>query len=110
MEQQGYKHWKFFRFLEILVHTENVEGNFLMLEEFQDKFKIKTNFFYYLEVIAAIPSDLRKKAATIEIPSQEVLNTAKLSSSAIATPDLSEMRHKNYYNCLLYTSPSPRDA
>ena len=71
-----------------------------MLEEFQDKFKIKTNFLYYLEVIAAIPSDLRKKAATIEIPSQEVLNTAKLSSSAIATPDLREMCCKNYCKIL----------
>ena len=78
----------------------NAEGNFLTLEEFQNKFKIKTNFLYYLQLIAAIPSDLKKKAATIEIPSQEVLNTAKLSSSAIATPDLSEMRCKNYYKIL----------
>ena len=60
----------------------------------------KTNFLYYLQLIAAIPSGLKKKATTIEIPSQEVLNTAKLSSSAIATPDLSEMRHKNYYKIL----------
>ena len=29
-----------------------------------------------------------------------MLNTAKLSSSAIATPDLSEMRCKNYYKIL----------
>ena len=77
-----------------------MEGNFLMLEDFQNKFKIKTNFLYYLELIAAIPSDLKKKAATIEIPSQEVLNTAKLSSSAIATPNLGEMRCKNYYKIL----------
>ena len=48
----------------------NAEGNFLTLEEFQNKFKIKTNFLYYLQLIAAIPSDLKKKAATIEIPSQ----------------------------------------
>ena len=53
----------------------NAKGNFLTLEEFQNKFKIKTNFLYYLQLIAAIPSDLKKKAATIEIPSQEVLNT-----------------------------------
>ena len=78
----------------------NAEGNFSTLQEFQNKFKIKTNFLYYLQLIAAIPSDLKKKAATIEIPSQEVLNTAKLSSSAIATPDLSEMRCKNYYKIL----------
>ena len=78
----------------------NAEGNFLTLKEFQNKFKIKTNFLYYLQLIAAIPLDLKKKAATIEIPSQEGLNTAKLSSSAIATPDLSEMRCKNYYKIL----------
>ena len=78
----------------------NAEGNFLTLEELQNKFKINTNFLYYLQLIAAIPSDLKKKAATFEIPSQEVLNTAKLSSSAIAAPDLSEMRCKNYYKIL----------
>ena len=76
------------------------KGIFLTLEKFQNKFKIKTNFLYYLQLIAAIPSDLKKKGATIEIPSQEVLNTAKLSSSALATPDLSEMRCKNHYKIL----------
>ena len=30
----------------------NAEGNFLTLEEFQNKFKIKTNFLYYLQLIA----------------------------------------------------------
>ena len=78
----------------------NAEGNFSTLQEFQNKFKIKTNFLYYLQLLAAIPSDLKKKAATIEIPSQEVLNTAKLSSSVLATPDLSEMLCKNYYKIL----------
>ena len=78
----------------------NVEGNFLTLEELPNKFKIKTHFLYYLQLIAAIPSDLKKKAAITKIPSQERLNTAKLSSSAIATPDLSEMRCKNYYKLL----------
>ena len=78
----------------------NAEGNSLKLEEFQNKFKTKTNFLYYLQLIAAIPSYLKKKAATIEVPSQEVLNTTKLSSSAIATPDLSEMHCKNYYKIL----------
>ena len=74
--------------------------NFLTLEEFLNKFKIKTNFLHYLQLTAPIPSDLKRKAVTIEIPSQEVLNTAKLSSSAIATPDLSKMRCKNYYKIL----------
>ena len=77
------------------------EGNFLAFEELQNKFNIKTNFLYYLQLIVAIPSDLKKKAATIEIPWQELLNTAELSSSVIATPDLTElMCCKNYYNIL----------
>ena len=75
----------------------NAEGNFLTLKEFQNKFKIKANLLHYLQLIAAIPSDLKKKAAITEILSQERLNTARPSSSAIATPDLSEMRCKNYY-------------
>ena len=78
----------------------NAEGNFLTIEEFQNKFKIKINFLHYLQLIAAIPSDLKKKAATIEVPSQELFNTAKLSSSAIPTLDVTEMRSKSYYKIL----------
>ena len=72
----------------------NAEGNFLTIEEFQNKFKIKINYLHYLQLIAAIPSD------TIEVPSQELLNTAKLSSSVIPSLDLTEMRCKNYYKIL----------
>ena len=78
----------------------NAEGNFLTLEEFQNKFKIKTNFLYYLQLIAAIPWDLKRK---LPQPSQELLDTAKLSS-VTATPDLTldltEMRCKNYYKII----------
>ena len=72
----------------------------LTIEEFQNKFKIKINFLHYLQLIAAIPSDLKKKAATIEVPSQELFNTAKLSSPVIPTLDLTEMRSKSYYKIL----------
>ena len=58
----------------------NAKGNFLTIEAFQNKVKIKTNILHYLQLIAAIPSDLKKKAATIEVPSQELLNTTKLPS------------------------------
>ena len=74
--------------------------NFLTIEEFQNKFKIKINYLHYLQLIAAIPSDFKKKAATIEVPSQELLNTAKLSSSVIRTLDLTEMCCKIYYKIL----------
>ena len=50
----------------------NAEGNFLMIEEFQNKFKIKINFLHYLQLIAAIPS-----AATIEVPLQELFNSKR---------------------------------
>ena len=75
----------------------NANGNFLTIEEFQSKFKIKTNFLHYLQLIAAFPSNLKKKAATIEVPSQELLHTTKISSSMIPTLDLTKMRCKNYY-------------
>ena len=69
-----------------------MEGNFLTTEEFQNKFKIKINYLHYLQLI--------KKAATIEVPLQEFLNKAKLSSSVIPTQDLTEMGCKNYYKIL----------
>ena len=68
----------------------NAKGNFLTIEEYQNKFKIKTNYLHYLQLIAAIPSDLKKKATTIEVLSQELLNTTKLTSSVTATLDLTE--------------------
>ena len=57
---------------------------------FRRSFTIQSNHLCYFA------SDLKKKAATIEVPSQELLNTAKLSSSVIPTLDLTEMRSKNY--------------
>ena len=38
---------------------------------------MKANFLHYLQLIAAIPLDLKKKAATIEIPSQELSTQLK---------------------------------
>jgi len=64
----------------------NAEGNFLTIDEFQKKFKIKINFLHNLQLIAAISSDLKKKAATIEVswprkncltPSRRTLKTGK---------------------------------
>ena len=74
----------------------NANGNFLT----GLKSNLKANFLHYLQLIAAIPSDLKKKAATIEIPSQELLNTTKISPSVISTLNLSQMRCKNYYRIL----------
>ena len=46
----------------------NADGIFLTLEEFQNKFNIKTNYLHYFQLLAAIPSDLRKKAGDSEVP------------------------------------------
>ena len=93
--------------LEILVQTENSLCTRCLKcgREFFNDWRIpkqvsNQNYLHYLQLIAAIPSDLKKKAAIIEVPSQELLNTAKLSSSVIPTLDLTEMCCKNYYEIL----------
>ena len=40
----------------------NADGNFLTFEEFQNKFSIKTNYVHYFQLMAAIPSDLKKES------------------------------------------------
>ena len=49
------------------------DGNLLTFKEFQNKFNIKTNYLHYFQLIAAIPSDLKKKAMSAEVPSHEQL-------------------------------------
>ena len=40
----------------------NADGNFLTFEEFQNKFQVKTNYLCYFQLMAAIPSDLKKES------------------------------------------------
>ena len=42
-------------------------GNFLSLEEFKSKFNININYLHYFQLIAAIPSYLKKRAAQSEL-------------------------------------------
>ena len=49
------------------------DENFLTFEEFQNKFRIKTNYLHYFQLMAAIPSDLKKKAMLVKVPSHEQL-------------------------------------
>jgi len=51
----------------------NGDGNFLTFEEFQNKFRIKTNYLHYFQLMAAIPLDLKEKAMSAEVPSHEQL-------------------------------------
>jgi hypothetical protein len=76
----------------------NADGNFLTFEEFQNKFSIKTNYLHYFQLMAAIPSDLKKKARSAEVPSHEqLLNSTTVSLFPESTPvDLANMRCKHY--------------
>ena len=70
----------------------NADGNFLTFQEFQDKFNIKTNYLHYFQLIAAIPTDLKKKARGCEAPSHELLNTTAVSLFPGDSPvDLADM-------------------
>ena len=79
----------------------NADGNFLTFQQFQNKFNIKTNYLHYFQLIAAIPTDLKKKARECEAPSHELLNTTTISlfpgSNLV---DLADMRCKHYYKIL----------
>ena len=78
------------------------DGNFLTFEEFQNKFRIKINYLHYFQLMAAIPSDLKKKAMSAEVPSHEQLHySTMVSLSPENTPvDLANMRCKHYYKLL----------
>ena len=85
----------------------NSNGNFLTLDEFQTKFQIKTNGLQYFQLIAAISSDLKKKAKTHAAPTRDLLETTRMSTFPGKTNlDLSVMGCKNYYklfneNCVV---------
>ena len=70
----------------------NTNGSFLTFEEFQNKFKIKTNFLQYFQLMVAIPSDLKKKAQMTE--KTELLNTTTVPGAPM---DLASMHCKHYY-------------
>ena len=78
------------------------DGNFLTFEEFQNKFRIKINYLHYFQLMAAIPSHLKKKAMSAEVPSHEQLHYSTMVSLSLEnTPvDLANMRCKHYYKLL----------
>ena len=58
--------------------------------------------------MAAIPSDLRKKARDCEVSSQTLLRNSTVSISSESTHiDLAEMRCKHYYKILSKNSTEP---
>ena len=79
------------------------DGDVLTFEELQNKFKIKINYLHYFQLRAVIPSDLKKKAISAEVPSHEqLLNSTTVSCHWKVHPyiDLANMRCKHYYKML----------
>ena len=81
-------------------------GNFLSFSEFQNKFHVKSNYLHYFQLIAAIPSYLKKKAKDCK-PTLDNLYSIIISPSpgSETTLDLANMRCKHYYklfneNCI----------
>ena len=79
----------------------NADGRFLSFDEFKNKFNIKTNYLYYFQLIAAIPPDLKRRAAQNIVPSRDFLSTTATFRNEISI-NLAEMRYKNYYTELFY--------
>ena len=70
----------------------NADGNFLTFEEFQNKFQVKTNYLCYFQLMAAIPSDLKRKAKAFGTLPHELLDTPMIFSSTGTAPmDLTKM-------------------
>ena len=75
----------------------NPEGNFLSYEEFRNKFNITTNYLHYFQLISAIPSDLKRRAAQTFIPAGDFSLTSTSFSLNKTSFDLAEARCKHYY-------------
>jgi len=76
----------------------SVEGKFLSLEEFYDKFGLKVNYLQYFQIIAAIPSSLKQTALQTSISSEFLFSTLDLLYLfEDNTLSLSKMRCKHYY-------------
>ena len=79
----------------------NADGNFLTFEEFQNKFQVKTNYLRYFQLMAAMPSELKRKAKAFGTLPHELLDTAMIFSSTGTAPlDQTKMRCKHYYKIL----------
>ena len=80
----------------------NSEGNFLSLEEFQSKFKIKIDFLQYFQLLSAIPTDLKKLARESPHPDVRLdsISSPILKISEGVNLDLKKLRCKNYYKLM----------
>ena len=75
----------------------NPEGKFLSYEEFRNKFNSTTNYLHYFQLISAIPSDLKRRAAQTFIPAANLSLTSTSVSLNKTSFDLAEACCKTYY-------------
>ena len=54
----------------------NTNGKFLSYEEFSNKFNITTNYLHYFQLISAIPSELKRRAAQTFVPAADLSSTS----------------------------------
>ena len=80
----------------------NKNGNFLSLSELNDKYKLKTNFLSYQQIISAIPVCTRNEPSQSLITrrlSEQDDNLFQLSKDKVLI--LPKMRCKDYYQLFL---------
>ena len=94
-----WKSW-FERGVVTLKDVLNPEGNFLSYEEFRKKINITTNYLHYFQLISAISSDLKRRAAQTFIPAAELSLTSASVPLNKTSFDLAEARCKHYYQLL----------
>ena len=78
--------------------TFKKNGNFLSLQEFNEKFRMNVNYLHYFQIISAIPSLLKQTALQIPISSENLLLAPDMFhlNENNGLP-LSKMRCKHYY-------------
>jgi len=74
-------------------------GKFLSLDDFQVKYDIHLNFLQYFQLIAAIPSCLKKAAQEIAVTKRDLLKEREVFYFSDNRPfSLTERRCQDYYN------------
>ena len=87
------------------------DGKLLTFQSFQDKFKIKSNFLNYLQVISAIPKHLLYKAKSLHRQESPIADATTFSMTPSQIIDLYKMKCKDYYwlyingTCCIATGP-----
>ena len=73
-------------------------GKFLSLEDLQVKYNDQLNFFQYFQLIAAIPSGLKKTAQEITVTKRDILKVQEVFYFADNRPlTLTKLTRKKYY-------------